>query len=135
MNDYACNKATDRPVSLNNEATPEAAVFAGAAPASTDATATAATTIFPDAHIPPSGGKLHTKPFSPVNMNNMYKKYRIKTTTELYAPTAAPADASDQSLVLTVSNSPYSLRHLNFTTRSISTKTTSKKKNDDKVTF
>ena len=39
MNNDACDDATNRPVSLNNEATPDAAIFAGAAPAPTSGAA------------------------------------------------------------------------------------------------
>ena len=35
MNNNARNDATDQPISLNNETTPDAAVFAGTAPAPT----------------------------------------------------------------------------------------------------
>ena len=35
MNDYASNNATDQPISINNKANPDVAVFTGAAPAPT----------------------------------------------------------------------------------------------------
>ena len=59
------NDATDQPVSLNNEETPGATVFSVTAPAPTAGAAAGAvaSTIVPDAHIPPSGQKQHTKPF------------------------------------------------------------------------
>ena len=58
MNGNASDDATDPPVSLNNEATPDSAIFSGTAPASTATagaavTAFAASTILSDAHIPP----------------------------------------------------------------------------------
>ena len=40
MNDDAPDDATGQPVSLNNKSTPDAAVFAGAAPAPTSGAAT-----------------------------------------------------------------------------------------------
>ena len=64
MNDDARDNDTDRIVSLNNKANPDADVFAGAATSPTVATTTF--TIVPDAHIPPLWGKQHAKPFYPV---------------------------------------------------------------------
>ena len=121
LNDDACNNAINWPVSLNNEATPYNAVFSGAAPTSTSAT-DVASTIVPDAHIPPSGQKQHTKPFYPVNMKKVAQKYTLGTTPAPYAPTATTADASSRYPGLVVSNSPYSLRNRNFPTSSIKTK-------------
>ena len=62
MNDSAGDRANDQPISLINEANPDANVFAGASPSPTDASAgagadRAASTIVPDAHIQPSGQK------------------------------------------------------------------------------
>ena len=48
MNENDHGDATGWPVSLNNESTPDAAVFAGASLAPT-----AASTIIPGDHIPP----------------------------------------------------------------------------------
>ena len=73
-------------------------------------------------------GKQHTKPFSPVNMNKMAKKYTTDTTPVYDSPTASPAEASARSPGLTVSNSPYSLRNCNFSTISISTKKVKREK-------
>ena len=50
MNDDARNDATDRPVSLKNEAIRDAAVFSGSAPAPTARAAAAASNIVPDPH-------------------------------------------------------------------------------------
>ena len=122
MNDDARDDATDQPVSLNNEATLDVAVFAGTNPIPTAASG-AASNIVSDAHIPPSGQKQHTKPFYPVNMDNMAKKDTIDTIPAPESPTTALADASARYSVLIVSNSPYSLRNSNFPTSSISTKT------------
>ena len=93
MNNDTCNNATDRPVSLNNEATSDATVFPSSAPAPTVSAVTfsgAASTIVPDAHIPPSGQKQHTEPFSPVNMKKMAKKEKIDTTPDLFQPKMSP---------------------------------------------
>ena len=59
MNNDSQEDATNEPIYLNNEATPGASVLNGAATDPTIATAAAAanSTIVPDAHIPPSGGK------------------------------------------------------------------------------
>ena len=51
MKNDTCDDATDQTVSLNNESTPDAAVFSGAAPAPTSG----ASTIVLDTRIPPSG--------------------------------------------------------------------------------
>ena len=85
------NDATNPPIFLKNEATPDSTVFASANPASTDASAGTgyAPNIFPDAHIPPSGQKQYTKPFYPVNAKNMDKKNTIDTTPEPDAHTDA----------------------------------------------
>ena len=105
--------ATGWPVSLKNEATPNVTVFSSAATAPTAAVG-AASAIVPDAHIPPSGQKQHTKPFYPATTNNMTKKYTINTTPAPDTPTAATADASARSPVSKISNSPYSLRNCNL---------------------
>ena len=133
MNNNACNDATDRPLYLNNEVNLDAAVFAIAAPAPTVSAATALTSnIIPDSHIPQSGQKQHTKPFSPVNMNKIYKKEKIKTNPVPEDPTDAPAESFTWYPGLTVSNSPYSLRNRNFTTSPISTKKSQKRQKDKK---
>ena len=106
MNNVACNNATNQPVSLKNKATPDATVFASAAPAPTS-DAVFASTIVPDAHIPLSGQKQHTKPFSPVRINKMENKDTMDTTPAPNAPTVFNVYASSQSHVLIVPNSPY----------------------------
>ena len=74
MNDDAADDATDWPVTLENESTPDAAVFAAAAPAATSAAAsaadTAAFTIAPDSHFLSSGLKLDTEIFSKWNIKS-----------------------------------------------------------------
>ena len=125
MNNNTRDGATYIPVSLNNEATTYAAAFSGAAPSPT--AATAASTIVPDSHTPPSGKKQRIKPFYPVNMKKMCKKDTIDTTSVPDAPTATSTNASSQSPVLKVSNFPYSLRNRNFPTSSIGTKKTRKR--------
>ena len=96
MSDDTCNDATNRLLALNNEATPDAIVFDGATSAPAVATS-AAFTIVPDVHIPPSGQKHQTLPFSPVNMNNMANNHPINTTHEPDAPTATSTNASVRS--------------------------------------
>ena len=130
MNDNACDNDTNRIVSLNNKANPDADVFAGAATSPTVATTTF--NIVPDAHIPPLGGKRHTKPFYPVKMKKMVKKDTVYTTHAPKSPTVAPFDAYTLSHVWTVSNSPYSPRNHNFPTSNLKKY---KKTNDDKVNF
>ena len=103
MNDNTRGDAIYWPISLNNEATPDASIFAGAAPAPTSTVI--ASIIVPEAHIPPLGQKQHTKTFSPVHMKKMAKKDTIDTTPAPDALTAALADTSAQSPGLTVSNS------------------------------
>ena len=118
MNNNDRDDATDRPIPLNNESTPDAAVFSRAALAPTSA----ASVIVPDAHIPPSGKKQYTKPFSQVNTNKMSEKVTINTTPSPKALTTAPSNAPSQHAGLTVLYYPYSLRNCNFPTSSISTK-------------
>ena len=62
MNDNAHDDATNQTVSFKNEYTPDAAIFSGSAPAPT--ATSSVSTIFPDAHIPPSGQKTHEAIFS-----------------------------------------------------------------------
>ena len=123
MNSDACDGATKRPVSLKNEATPDASVFSGATPAPT---AGAASTTVPDDYILPTGQKLHTKPFYPLNTNKIAKKDTVNNILEPDSTTAAPADTISQFPGLTLSNYPYSLRDHNFLTSFISTKKTKK---------
>ena len=63
---------------------------------------------FSNAHIPPSGQKQHTNPFSLVNIKKMDNKDKIDTYHVPGDPTAAPTNTSAQFPGLTVSNSPYS---------------------------
>ena len=92
MNNNACDDSTNQPVSLNNEDTPDAAVFAGTS--STPTVVGAASDIVPDAHILSSGQKQHTKPFSTVKMKKIAKKYTIDTPLVTDTPTTNPVDAS-----------------------------------------
>ena len=66
MNNDAHDDATEQPVSFNNEATPDVAFSPRSNTAPTAGSAAAASIIVPEAHIPPSGQKQHTKPFSPI---------------------------------------------------------------------
>ena len=139
MNDDAHDNNTDQPISLNNEATLDTAVFTCANPAPTAGAGTgAASTIVPDAHISPSGKTQHTKPFYPVNMKKLAKKVTLVTNLVPYSPTTNLVETSSIPPGLTVSNPPYSLINRNFPTISISTKNPSKilkEAHDDKVTF
>ena len=89
MNNNNRNDASDRPVSLNDEANPDSTAFNGAG-----AGAAAASNNVPDAHITPSGQKQHTKIFYSVNTKKMAKKDKIDTTPAANAPIAVPTDAS-----------------------------------------
>ena len=72
INDNAANDASKRPVTLNNSATLDAAVFVTAYTVASDVAATAATaTIVPDSYLLSSGLKLDTELFSKGNINNM----------------------------------------------------------------
>ena len=128
MNDGAANDATGQPVTLANEATPDAA-----AP-----TATAAATIAPDAHFPSPGIKLDTELFSKRNIKNMADKEKIDTTYAPDAPNADNPDAATKDDGSTESNSPYSSRNHKLTPYSTNTTENQKKKEkkiDDKVTI
>ena len=99
MNDGAFDGATGRSTYLNNEANPDAEFLSSASPSPTVevaalAVAVVTSAIVPDAHIPPSGGKQHTKPFSPLNMKKMTKREKIDTTPAPDTLTANPANAS-----------------------------------------
>ena len=126
MNDNTCDYATGQPISLINEAIPDASVFFRDAPDPTSGAA-ASSTIVPDARIPPSRQKQLTKTFFSANMSNISKKGTIGTTPAPDAATAAHAKTSARSTDLTVSNSPYSFRNQHFPTSSISTKKPNKR--------
>ena len=74
MNDNACNDATNRPVSLNNEATPDASVFAGAATALTSGAGSGATSG--------GGGGIYCNRKTMMRISN---KRRISTERETIA--------------------------------------------------
>ena len=114
MNDNACNDPTEQPVSLKYEVIPDATVFSGDTPAPT-ATAASVSTIVAGDHIPPSGPKRQTKPFYPVNMKNITKKYPICTAV------------SKQISWLDSLQLPIFIEKLQFLTSSTSTKNISKK--------
>ena len=82
---------------------------------------------------------IHTKAHKRTTNGLYVTCHQINTTPALddptAAPTAAPADTSALSHVLTVSNSPYSLRNHNFPTSSISNPKTLKKKTKRKITM
>ena len=68
MNDNYANYVTDQPITLDNEATPNAVFFA------------VATAITPDSYLLPSGLKLDTGIFFKRNIKNMADKDKIDTT-------------------------------------------------------
>ena len=78
MNNSVANGATNRPVTTDNEATPDASVFAAANPATT--TTAFSYTIYDDDHLIPLGGKLDTEIFLKGNIKNMDDKDTIDTT-------------------------------------------------------
>ena len=122
MNDDARNDDTGMPVYLNNKYTPGITVLSRNVPYPNVDTDAVASAIVPGAHIPPSGQKEHTTPFSLVNMKKMTKKEKIDSPTAPDAPTASPVDTYALSPGLTLPKSPYLLRNRNFPTSSISTK-------------
>ena len=63
INDNTANDATERPATLENEATPDTAILSATATATTSAAAAAAYVISPDAHFLSSGLKLDTEIF------------------------------------------------------------------------
>ena len=131
MNNDGHEDATDQPVSLNNESNPDAVVLPVPLlpPLTRSAAAGAggASTIVPDAHIPPSGQKQHTKKFYAVKTKEMSNKEKVYTTLASDAPTDTLYDGSSLSPGFTVSNSPYSLINRNFPTNSSSTPKISKR--------
>ena len=74
MNNNAADDATNQPITLENESTPDATVFAAADPA---ATAAATSAIAPDAYFLPPGIKLDTEIFLKENTKNMDDKDTI----------------------------------------------------------
>ena len=96
MNNDTVNTATNQPVTINNDATPDSDFFAA-----NDAN------IAPDAYFLSSGIKLDTEIFSKGDINNMADKYTINTTPVpnlLNADTPKSAAQDDSS---TDSNPPY----------------------------
>ena len=105
MNDDSVNDAIDRPVTLDNEATPDAIFFVVAAPAVT------AAAIAPDAHFVSSGLKLDTEIFSKRNIKNLADKDTIDTTPDPNANDSDTHYAAAQYDGSTDSNYLYSLRN------------------------
>ena len=77
MNNNGCDDATDRPISLNNESTPDNAIFACATP---DSTSGAATGISTGAAA--GGGGLYWNLMTTMRIS---KKMRISTKRETIA--------------------------------------------------
>ena len=99
MNDDNAKKTTNQPVTLKNEATPDAAFFA------------AAIVISPYAHLLSSGLKLDTELFSKKYINKMADNNKISATSDPDAPDADNPNSLSQDSGSTDSNSPYSLRN------------------------
>ena len=113
MNDNSVNESNNQPITLNNEATPDASVFSVTAPSVT-VIATAAIEdafIAPGTHFLSSGIKLDTELFSKGNRKNMSDKGTINTTPASDAPDADTFDAAAHDYDPTDSNSPYSFRN------------------------
>ena len=135
MNDNVANDVIDRPVTLGNEAIPDAAIFAVAAPA---ATVAAAADIAPDAHFLLSELKLDTEILSKVNIKNMDVKDTIDTTPVPDSPDADTPDAAAQDTGSTDSIFSYLLRNRKFAPYSTNIMKIQKKeenKINDKVTI
>ena len=125
MNDNAVKKAINQPFTLNNEATPDATIFAAAAP---NATSASTSVIYPDAQFLSPGLKLDTELFSKGNIQNMDNKNTIDTNPSPYAPYADTPNASARDSGSTDSNSPYSLINRKFPPYSTDTMKNQKKK-------
>ena len=122
IKDNYANGANDQLVTLYNEATPNAAVFAATAPA------VAASVIAPDAHFLSSGLKLDTELFLKGNIKNMADKGTIDTIPYLNTPDTDNPNAAAQYAGSTGSNSPYLLRNHNPPFPPNSTNTTENQK-------
>ena len=123
----SANDAIDQPITLENEYTPDTAIFAAAAPVANAADDAATPTIAPDAHFLSSGLKLYTELFSKGKINNMADKEIIYTSP---APDSIDADTPNaiaQYSGSTDSNSPYSLRNHKFAPYSTNTMKTKKR--------
>ena len=126
MNDDNENKTTNQPVTLKNEATPDAAFFA------------AAIVISPYAHLLSSGLKLDTELFSKKYINKMADNNKISATSDPDAPDADNPNSLSQDSGSTDSNSPYSLINRKFapySTNTIKNQRKEENKIDDKVTI
>ena len=135
MNDDALNDSTNWPISPDNEATLDAAIFSASI---VTATVSNVSDIAPDAHFLSSGLKLDTALFSKGGINNIADKYIIDTTPYPDAPGAEYPDAAVQDDGSIDSNSPYSARNHKFPPYSTNTIENQKRKGnkiDDKVTI
>ena len=131
MNNKNANNSTNQPVNLDNESTPDVAIFTAATAAAASASA-----IVPDARFLSSGPKLDTELFSKGKINNMADKDTINATPAPNAPNSDNPDAVAQYYGSADSNSPYSLRNLKFPPYSTNTMKNQKKKEnkiDDEV--
>ena len=117
MNENTTNDDTNQPITLNNEVTLDAAVFAAAA----SSTTAAAFAIAPDAHFLSSGLKLDTELVLKGNINNMDYTDTIETTPAPDSTDSDTLNAAAQYAGSTDSNSPYSLRNCKFALYSTNT--------------
>ena len=128
MNDDAMNNATNQPATLDNEATPDAAVFSATA---------AAVAIAPDPHFLTSGLKIDTEILLNGNLNDMADKDTLNTPPATNAPDDNTPNADVQNAGSTDSSSPHSLINHKLTPYSTNTMKNQKKKEkkiDDKFT-
>ena len=101
MNGDTANGATNRLVTLDNEATPDDDGFTAAAPAAS------ASAIDPDAHFLSSGLKLDIEIFLKENIKNMADKDTIGTNPAPDSPGSDTPDSASQYAGSADSNSPH----------------------------
>ena len=109
MNNKTANNATNWPITLDNESTPDSTVFDATAPAST--TSAAAAAISPDSDFLLSGLKLNTDLFKKGNINNMADKDKMDSTLAPNKVNDYNPDYYAQDDDCTNSNFLYSLRN------------------------
>ena len=134
--DNTVKNATNQPVPLDNEVTPDVAVFSVADSAGTVAAA-ADSFIAPDAYFLSSGLKLDTELFLTGSINNMADKYKIYPTPGPNVPESDTPNSSAQDYGPLTPNSLYPLRNRKFAPYSTNTMKNQKKREnkiDDKVT-
>ena len=121
MNDNSANDATNQPVTLDNKATPDAAIFVPAI-----------------ARFLSSDIKLGIEIFSKGNIKKISDKDTIDTTPSYDVPNNDNNNATTQDYGSNDSNSPYSLRNRIFapySTTTIKNQKKNKNKIDDKDKF